>query len=171
MKRFWYLGFFVLLALAGCTPKPGPAVNIVNVKFKDMTAFETTMAFTLRFDNDKPDALQVTGGAHKIYLNGLYVGEGLSADALEIPRLGTATQDVTVHMNNIALATRIKPIIESRSFDYRIRSTLYSNSGRMRSETEGRLDLKDFTPDETGEGASTNQVTNTVTAPANPPAQ
>src|ERR1700722_17328645 len=166
MKRLWYLGFFVLLALAGCTPKPGPVVNIVNVKFTDMTAFETTTIFTLRYENDQPDTIQVTGGAHKIYLNGLYVGEGLSSDGLQTPRVGTATQDVTVHMNNIALATRIKPIIEARSFDYRIRSTLYSNSGRMRSESEGRLDLKDFTPDETNSIAPTNQSAQTPSAAA-----
>jgi hypothetical protein len=97
------------------------------------------------------------------------VGEGLSSDPLQIPRLGTATQDVTVHMNNIALATRIKPIIEARSFDYRIRSTLYSSSGRMRSETEGRLDLKDFTPDETNSTALTNQPAQP--APAGGPGQ
>lgn len=166
MNRIWNLGVCLFLLLAGCTPKPGPSVSIVNLKFKDITAFETTFTFTLRYGNDTPSAVQLTGGAHKIYLNGLYVGEGLSGDALDIPRLGTATQDVTVHMNNIALATRVKPVIESKSFDYRVRSTLYSNAGRMRSESEGRLDLKDFMPDE--QGGVTNQMTNQVMEPVLP---
>ena len=160
MKQFLPLTFLAVVLLAGCS-KPGPAVSLVNVGFKDMTALETTATFTLRFSNDQPDAMDLSGGAHRIYINGLYVGKGLSDAALAIPRLGTATQEVTVHLSNLALATRFKPVIESRSFEYRIRSTLYGKSGgRFVSENSGRLDLKDFTP--------TSEVEKEKTAPETP---
>ena len=120
----------------------------MNVRFTQATAFETTATFTLRLSNETPEPLQLDGGAHKIYLNGLYVGEGLSGDTLDLPRLGTATQDVTVHLSNLRMVTRIKPIIESKSFDYQIKSVVYGKSpaGRMKSASEGRLDLNDFAP-------------------------
>ena len=137
-----------LLLLAGCQTSPGPAVSLVNVGFTHSTAFETTATFTLRLSNETPKPMQLEGGAYKIYLNGLYVGEGLSDATIQLPRLATATQDVTVHLSNLRMITRIKPIIESRSFDYRIKSVLYGTSpaGRLRSVNEGRLDVKDFTP-------------------------
>ena len=144
------LSLFVCLSLlvSGCASKSTVAVSIVNVRLTDMTAFETTATFTLRFSNESPEPAQLTGGVHKIYLNGLYVGKGLNSETLDLPRLGSATQDVTVYLNNIALITRVKPVIESKSFDYRIQSTLYGKSwfSRMRSVSEGRVDIKDFTP-------------------------
>ena len=137
-----------LFLVCGCQTTPGPAVSLVNVRFTQATPFETTAAFTLRLSNETPEAVRIVGSMHKIYLNGLYVGEGLNGDTLDLPRLGTATQEVTVHLSNLRMATRIKPIIESQSFDYRIKSVVYGKSpaGRMRSASEGRLDLKDFTP-------------------------
>ena len=137
-----------LLIVCGCQTAPCPSVSLVNVRFSQATAFETTATFTLRLSNESPQPLQLDGGVHKIYLNGLCVGEGLNSDTLELPRLGTATQDVTVHLSNLRMVTRIKPIIESRSFVYRIKSVVYGNStaGRMKRTSEGRLDLNDSTP-------------------------
>ena len=147
MKRILALLASVVV-VCGCRTPHGPAVSLVNVRFTQATAFETTATFTLRLNNEMPEPMQLEGGVHKIYLNGLYVGEGLSGETLDLPRLGTATQEVTVHLSNLRMVTRIKPIIESRSFDYRIKSVVYGKSpaGRMRSVSEGRLDLKDFTP-------------------------
>lgn len=168
----WALSFpaLFLIVLCGCASKSGTTVSIVNLRLTDVTAFETTATFTLRFSNEAPEPVHLTGGVHKIYMNGLYIGKGLSSDALEVPRLGTAMQDVTVHLSNIALATRIKPIIESRSFDYRIESTLYGKSWMDRSHTEsqGRLDLKDFTPTETAEKEASPPETKPESTTATP---
>jgi hypothetical protein len=100
--------------------------------------------------------MKFTGAAHRIYLNGLYVGSGFSSEPVQVPRLGSVTQPVTVHLSNLVLATRIKSVIESKSFSYRIESVFYGESwlSRTRSMSEGRLDLKDFTP--TPEPAETN---------------
>ena len=148
MKCLFSVFACVLLLNCGCTTRSTVSVDIVSVRITDMTAFETTATFVLRFSNESPQPVELTGGAHKIYINNLYVGKGLSSEPLTVPRLGTATQNVTVHLNNVALATRLKPIIESQSFDYRIQSVLYGKSwmSRMSSTSEGRLDMKDFTP-------------------------
>jgi LEA14-like dessication related protein len=145
-----------VLLLCGCNRAAGPSVNLVSVHFQKATALETTATFTIRLSNDAPEARHLTGSAHKIYLNGLYVGKGLSDEAVEVPRLGTVTQEITVHLSNLALATRIKSVIEAKRFDYRIQSVFYGKGwlNRMRSESEGKLELKDFTP--TPEPESTN---------------
>ena len=134
--------------LCGCRTFEPPAVSLVNARFTQATVFETTAEFTLRLNNATPEPMILDGAAHKIYLNGLYVGDGLSNQPLELPRLTSGTQDVTVHLSNLMLATRFKPIIESQSFDYRIQSVFYGRqpSGRARAVSEGRLDLRDFQP-------------------------
>lgn len=142
-----------LLLIAGCSRNDGPAVSLVSVHFQDATVLETTATFTLRLENEKPEPLQLNGSVHKIYLNGLYVGKGLSDATVSVPRLSTVTNDVTVHLSNLALATRLKSVIDSKSFDYRILSKFYGQSwlAGSRSVSEGKLDLKDFTPTSTPE--------------------
>lgn len=151
MKTYLPAVLALVLLAAGCGGKPGPAVTLVTVRFQKATALETTATFTIRLSNDAPAARQFNGSAHKIYLNGLYVGKGLSDATIDVPRLGTVTQEITVHLSNLALATRIKSIIEAERFDYRVHSTFYGKGlfSRMSSDTEGKLDLKDFTPTET----------------------
>lgn len=163
MKRTFSLAFVVLLLLAGCTGSPGPSVNLVTVKFQSATALETTATFTIRLSNEAPEPRAFTGSAHTIYINGLYVGKGLSSTNIDVPRLGTVTQDITVHLSNLALATRLKSIIEAERFEYRIKSTFYGKGmfSRMSSETEGKLELKDFTPTD----SATNVPSTNVPAP------
>ena len=139
--------------LAGCSRSGGPSVSLVTIYFKEASALETKAEFVLRLSNETPEAKQFTGGTHKIYINDLYVGKGLSDEIIAVPRLGTVTQAVTVYMNNLALATRIKAVIEAKRFDYKIQSTFFGDSmfSRWRSETSGKLDLKDFTSSETND--------------------
>ena len=149
MKMISSLLFMVLL-LCGCGGgASGPSVTLVSVKFEDATALETTAKFTLRLSNENTEPVHITGEVHKIYLNGLYVGKGLSDQTIDLPRLSTTTHDVTVHLSNIALVTRLKPIIESKSFEYRVVSVFYGKSWmeRMRSENAGKLELKDLVPE------------------------
>ena len=60
---------------------------------------EAALNFTIRIENATPDAIVVGGGAHRIYLNGVYVGQGLNNERTEVPRFGTVTQNVAVHLS------------------------------------------------------------------------
>jgi len=147
MKRILGLAAAALL-LCGCNRVPGLSGNLVSVRLQSATALETMATFIIRLSNDAPEARQLTGSAHKIYLNRLYVGKGLSDKTVEAPRLGTVTQKITVHLSNLALATRIKSVIEANRFDYRMQSVFYGKGwlNRMHSESEGKLDVQDFAP-------------------------
>ena len=144
------IGFCVaLLVLCGCgSNSPGPDVSLVTMRINGVTALETTATFVLRLENEQPNAVKFNGAVHKIYLNDLYVGKGLSDVAAEVPRLNTITQEVKVHMSNLRLATRIKSIIESESFSYRIESVFHGDSWskRLHSENGGKLALQDLVP-------------------------
>jgi len=136
--------------LCGCgSGNPGPSVSLINLRFEDVTPLETTAVFTLRLSNESPQPVEIEGEVHKIYLNGLYLGKGLSDQKLEVPRLATVTHEVKVHLSNLALATRIKSIIETKTFEYRIESVFPGKSmfNRLSSESSGKLELKDLVPE------------------------
>ncbi len=146
-----------LVLSAGCasfglTP---PDVSLVDLKFTDLTVFETSGIFTVRLTNENPEPLFVEGGVYNLYLGGLRVGKGLSDHRLEVPPLSTATDEVELHLNNLAIATQLRSIYDSGVADYRIKGKVYVEGtyGRRRVtiENEGRFDFKapenDVTPD------------------------
>ena len=145
-------GFVLLLALLFCScatfaRREGVQVSLVNLALGEATVWETELRLTVRIQNELPEALVVDGAVHKVYLNGTYIGEGLSNERLEIPRLSTATQNVTVHLRNISMLTKLRGIIDAQAVDYRMTSLLYTvNQGRYRAEREARLDFKDLQP-------------------------
>jgi hypothetical protein len=81
-------------------------------------------------------------------LRSRYIGTGLSDAHLEVPRLRSTTQAIPVHLRNLAMATRIKLILEARALDYRVSSTLYLFDGRRthrcRLMHDARLALQEF---------------------------
>ncbi len=132
-----------------------PDVSLVNLKFTDLTVFETSGIFTVRLTNENPEPLFIEGGVYNLYLGGLRVGKGLSNHRLEVPPLSTATDEVELHLNNLAIATQVRSIYESGVADYRIKAKVYVEGGfgrrRLTVENEGRFDFKkqgnDVAPD------------------------
>ena len=147
-------GLFVIVVLCSlfcsCSTlqqHEGIDVALVNVRLDQATVWETTAIFTVRVSNETPEPLILDGSVHKFYLNGLYIGDGMNGERLQVSRLSSTTQEIPVHLRNVALATRIRPILEARALDYRVSSTLYlvdGHSRRCRVEHEGRLALEDF---------------------------
>ena len=143
----------ILLGGGGCaTPRssPGVQLRLVNVSLQSGTLWETTASFTVRLQNEMPDAITLTGGVYKFYLDGVLVGDGLFGETVTLPRLSSTTQDIPVYLRNLALARRIKPLLEQRRLAYRVESVLYvvRNGGerRVRFSGTGELDLNEFSP-------------------------
>ena len=122
-----------------------PDVTLVDLEFTDLTLFETSGVFTVRLANENPEPLLVDGGVYNLYLGGLKIGKGLSDHRIEVPALGTATAEVELHLNNLAVATQLRSIWESGVLDYRLKARIYVAGayGRktLRIENEGRVDL------------------------------
>jgi LEA14-like dessication related protein len=137
----------LLLAACHAAPQALPEVSLVDVRIGDVKVLESTVRVTVRLANPNPDPIVVDGGVHKLYINGVYVGDGFVKDRVEVPRLDSITQTVSVHVENLLLLSRLRPDIESRSFDYRLDSTLYvegAGSHGARVSKEGRLSVGDI---------------------------
>lgn len=105
------------------------------------------MEFTVRVENATPQPLALQGGVYKLYLDGTYLGKGLSGEAVQVPRLSSTTVPVLLHLSNLRLASRIRSIAEGQKLDYRLESTVFFANGRRSGcLREGSLDLKDFQP-------------------------
>jgi LEA14-like dessication related protein len=125
MKK--HLIVVVALALCGCASLGivPPEVTLVDLEFTDLTMFETTGEFTVRLANENPDPLRINGGVFRLYLNGIKVGKALTSESIEVPRLGTATQRVALHVNNVALIGRLASLMKEPILEYQIRSRLF----------------------------------------------
>lgn len=131
LKRFanCFLLAMMLPFAAGCSlMQPAgfekPELHLQNILVDQATLFQTGLVFTFRIDNANSEPLRVDGGSHRIYLNDVYVGKGLSSEQFTVPRFGSTETDVTVYINNLALISKIIPILESSALSYRVDSSL-----------------------------------------------
>lgn len=137
-----------LVTLSGCAslePFTAPEVTLVDLRFEDLTVFETSGTFTVRLSNENPEPIVVDGAAYKLYLGGLRVGEALSDQRIELPRLGSTVYDVDVFINNVALVARLVTLGQERGLDYTIKGKLYVERPyglrRLRFKRDGRIDF------------------------------
>ncbi len=161
MRDLLRLAAGLVLVLASCATirdQPALTVELADLRLRDATLWETTGEMIVRIENAEPDPIRLAGGAHRIYLNGDYVGQGLTHEAIEVPGLATASQAILVHFRNLALVSRLRPMLESAQFDYEIHSRLYGIVGgrdrRWSVSSSGRLDLRGLTRTGLGEPAS-----------------
>lgn len=152
MKRlqsfFGLLFSCLLLGLAGGCASLSEGdfdVTVAHVNSATGTEGEVQLAFTLRLQNATPEPIVIEGAAHKLYLNGVYVGQGLSNERIEVPRLSTVTQQVTVNLSALRLARVAFDVYRSQKASYRVESTLYSagklGTRRLHAHKEGAVDL------------------------------
>lgn len=147
------------LFLCGCASSrlaESVEVTLVNLRFEQMTPFETTAHFTIRVQNQTPEALGLEGGVHKIYLNQVYVGSGVNNEMLDVPRLSEGIQNVTVHIRNLAMLRLVREIVEAKRVDYRLDSLVYARcagrASKFRVSKAGAIDVKDYMPSPTASG-------------------
>lgn len=136
----------VAVVVAGCASLPragGVAVNLVSVVPQMSSLFETSAALTLRFTNEGTEPLRLTGSSHRIFLNGTYVGRAVTSESIAIPRLGTATQTMTAHLENLVLMRKAQELGNVPAVDYRIESRLHpaDERGTIGATASGELDL------------------------------
>jgi len=139
-----------VVVASGCVstePLEPPGVTLVDLDIVDATLFESTLDVAVRISNDNPEPVVIDGAVIKLQLNGIKVGKGASDERLELPRLGSVVRRLELHMNHLALATRIKGIIEAKVLNYGVTGKVYvvrpSGDVRgMRFETSGQLDLR-----------------------------
>jgi len=145
---FALLPLLCLLSACGTfAPRDVVEVSVVDIRPTRAALLETTGVLTLRFTNETPEPLQLKGSTHRLYLNGSSVGRAVSNDTLTIPALSTATQQVTVHLENLTLIRKATEFSKApASIAYRLESQLFTvdgpgATGRLRATATGELDI------------------------------
>lgn len=151
LRLFW-LGLFVAVFLSGCAtaPQPNVEVSVINLQFANATLLESQLTVDVRISNSGPTPIAIDGGAHKLYLNGHYVGQGLTDQKTTVPRLGSATQTVQLNLQNLRFAPLLRELAAKQIFSYKLESAIYlENKIRpLKTETEGTLDISALTGQE-----------------------
>ena len=148
--------FFVALVaalsslLGGCatlSDTGGLSLSVTNLQPTQASLLETVAELTVRLTNETPQTVTLAGSAHRLYLNGTYVGRAVSNQRVTVPELATLTQTVTVHLENLTLIRKVTELSQTDApqITYRLDSVLHPADGQgfgsFRATSSGELDL------------------------------
>ena len=151
MKFAPLLAVFALvsLLLTGCSshgPVGGMTATLVDIRPTNASLLESEVVATVRLTNENIAPLGFSGLQIKLYLNGSYVGNGLSNQPFGIPPLNSGTQTVTLHLQNLALVKQLAAISDSQTVAYRLDTVLYQTideeKNTIKTSSQGSLDLR-----------------------------
>ncbi len=139
---------------AGCATTEAltpPEVSLVDLDFVDATIFESTLDVGVRIFNENPEPLILDGAVIKLELDGRKFGKGATSERIEVPRLNSVVQRLEMHLSHLAVATKIKTVIESKMVNYSITGKVYvvTPSGsitRLPIDKTGQIDLRGKSP-------------------------
>lgn len=144
------------LACATTGPLEVPDVTLTDVELVEATLFESTMDISVRVTNTNPDPLVVDGVAFRLELDGRSFGKATSGERVEIPRFDSVVVQLELTVSHVAIATKLRHVLESKVVDYAIVGKLYvvSPSGgtiTLPIDKAGTIDLSGGGP---GSGSS-----------------
>ena len=108
----------VSLLLTACSshgPVGGISATLTDVRPINATLLESEAVAMVRVTNENIAPLGFSGVHIKLYLNGSYVGTGVSDQPFGIPPLNSSTQEITVHLENLALIKQLAAISNSQT--------------------------------------------------------
>ena len=142
---------FLGMGIGGCATvdrSAGLEVSLANLEIQEATLLETTALITIRLQNENPEPVRIQGAVHKIDLNGVYLGKGMTSEGLEIPAFGTGTQKVVVYLSNLRMTGPLRSILANQQVAYELKSTLRVhgaiNRHRLQLLHSGALNLRAF---------------------------
>lgn len=140
-----YILTLLLVLTTSCSSKfVEPEVNLVDLQFLETTLFETNLQTKVRILNPNNEDLTITGSRHFLRINDMDLGTALSNRRVTVPALGDATELLTVRISNLKVFTKLEKLINSRNFDYEIKSTFYTTRGlgfgTVNATTNGRME-------------------------------
>lgn len=129
MKKILLIIILMQLCCCSLTTGTRPDISLVDVEFSNASIFETSANFTIRLQNENPYQMDFDGAKYNISLNNINVGKGLVDQNFTIPKLGSVTQTVTIHISNLSLLRNVQTLIDAKNFEYRVDATLFGKGG------------------------------------------
>ena len=146
-----FLVAVVSLLVTGCSSyRPsGVSISVVDFRPTDATLLESRGILTVRYVNESISPLGYSGSSHKLYLNGKYIGKGVSSQPFGLPPMNTITQEIPVHLENVQLVQQLIAVRDSQTVAYRLESalsqTIYEDTFEVKLHAEGALELRSLT--------------------------
>lgn len=147
MKKLCLI-LFMLMAPVGCATPDNvqpPSIDIANLGLGSTGLFSQEFRLDLRIGNPNDFAIPVNGLAFKLEVNGRPFAEGLSNDAITVPRLGYANMQVTGTTNTLSLMRQLMMLGNSDKIDYRLFGTAHvgrlGQNDALPFERKGSLSL------------------------------
>ena len=133
-----------LSSLVGClSHHTFGGINVTAVGLK--SAAKTPATLTLHFANENVVAVGIDSSTHRLFLNGSFVGTAVNTQPLGMQAMATATQEVPVKFDNLALVQQLAVAAGAGTTSYRLESDLLVLAGdekiRVKSVEQGTLDL------------------------------
>ncbi len=143
----------VVVALLGCcllfpacsTPPhvSGVSAKLVGFRPMDNPDVPNRAIMTVRFSCEDLNAAAFSGSTHKLYFNGVYVGNAENTTPIGLPAQGSTTMDMTFVIEDPVMVRRSIGVSDQAL--YRMESELrYSDNGdliRLKTHDEGKIPL------------------------------
>ena len=138
MNSWLRLSFVLSLAVfcaSGCYNRFTLGAITVRVASIELPAEGSQAKISLRYINENVFPVAISRSTHKVYAGGKFIGDIKSNEPVGLPQLGTASQTVTVLLDNPAA---LREATSAGTFPYEVRSALYVESGDQRSTIKTR---------------------------------
>ncbi len=106
-----------------------PEVAVVNVNVSDVSLFRTKLKVAVEIDNENDFPLNIDNSIHKLYINGEYIGKGISGKNIKIEPYSKETQEINFSVQNLSIFKNIQNLAESSNLNYKIESNITAGSG------------------------------------------
>ncbi|HYH47059.1 MAG TPA: LEA type 2 family protein [Thermoanaerobaculia bacterium] len=141
-RLFGAVLILISVLISGCSAFDlvRPEVSLADIRLADVSLLETTVVLTLRIVNGNSFPLSLEGAVYDLSIDGQRVGRGSSSAPLDVPRLSSATHDITLHLRNSEVLRALRNALSGGGVDYRIEARHWVDTplGRRAIDTVGQ---------------------------------
>lgn len=120
-----YIGSAAMLFISGCQEMmQKPQVQVVSLKYADITRASQTMGVQLQVRNANGFAIPIQSGSATITVDGQPFGEGAIPHAVTLPAEGTVNITVPVRVNVAVLKPDLPQILLEGKASYQVSGTV-----------------------------------------------
>lgn len=132
--------------LAGCSTPPkasGVSATLVGFRPLENSEVQNRATMTVRFTSEDVNADGFSSSTHKLYFNGVYVGQAENTTPIGLPPQGSATIDMTFVIEDPIMIRRSIGVSDQAL--YKMETELrYTDNGdiiRLKAHDEGKIPL------------------------------
>jgi LEA14-like dessication related protein len=139
-----WLMAIAIVAMPGCAVQPTVDVYLTNLKPLQSTVFEQRAELSLRFQNLRPEPLEVSGMDVRLIVNDKRLARGVTNQSFTIEPLAEATSTVIVSAGMFDTIRQLLGMRERQSYSYSLEGKLYTPGINRRFRRSGELSRREL---------------------------